>query len=264
MLIWWLWCLETFCQQVLFKGVETKFHPFLTEEHPEVSSKKTTSTIWVFPKIGVPQNGWFMMENPIKMDDLGGKTPYFWNHPFVKNFGNPTPGWLVAWIFVVQPPLGWEQIEKELLGGQKLQGTLTAQVRKPVGHGMGPVVRLGDSHGDSATLRFGAQNWTLAIPRVHETTWKWFLQLSYQKDLGNFLEWRLDSTERKIPWNVFWFWGSPSPGDIPAQGDLAGDAEAQLVRKIASVDHHLPEPWWFELCWSERYLKGNALILLPC
>ena len=27
--------------------------------------------MWVFPEIVVPQNGWFIMENPIKMDDLG-------------------------------------------------------------------------------------------------------------------------------------------------------------------------------------------------
>ena len=26
---------------------------------------------WGFPKIGVPQNGWFIMENPFKMDHLG-------------------------------------------------------------------------------------------------------------------------------------------------------------------------------------------------
>ena len=26
----------------------------------------------VEPKIGVSQNGWFTMKNPIKMDDLGG------------------------------------------------------------------------------------------------------------------------------------------------------------------------------------------------
>ena len=40
--------------------------------------------IWVFPKIMVPQNGWFIRANPIKMDDLGvplfSETPIFEIH----------------------------------------------------------------------------------------------------------------------------------------------------------------------------------------
>ena len=39
--------------------------------HSKIFSK------WVFPKILVPHNGWFTMEKPIKMDDLGGFNPLF-------------------------------------------------------------------------------------------------------------------------------------------------------------------------------------------
>ena len=36
-------------------------------------------SVWVFPEIGVPQNGWFTMENPIKIHDLG--VPLFLETP---------------------------------------------------------------------------------------------------------------------------------------------------------------------------------------
>ena len=40
---------------------------------------RSSNMTWVFPKIVVPQNGWFMMENPLKWIIWGYH--YFWKHP---------------------------------------------------------------------------------------------------------------------------------------------------------------------------------------
>ena len=59
------------------------FHPIVLHVYSQLVTNQTWSTClcrtWVFPKIGVPQNGWFTMEKPIKLMIWGYH--YFWKHP---------------------------------------------------------------------------------------------------------------------------------------------------------------------------------------
>ena len=57
------------------------------ESKPMFNFRRSISatTKWVFPKIGIPQNGWFIMENPIKIGWFGGTT-VFRKHPNQSSF----------------------------------------------------------------------------------------------------------------------------------------------------------------------------------
>ena len=66
--------------------------------------------MWVFPKIGVPQHAWFIMENPIKMgDDLG--VPLFLETPMcIIRF-------LITW-YLLDDFVGWQYELQVLHCGQ--------------------------------------------------------------------------------------------------------------------------------------------------
>jgi len=84
---WWCFCgphlnspspvtLDDGC----FECAGGKWNPQVPEiTPPRKKSTKTWNYIQVFPKIEVPQNGWFIMENPNEMHDLG--VPLFLETP---------------------------------------------------------------------------------------------------------------------------------------------------------------------------------------
>ena len=64
------------------RSLNLSIHPFLlfiAEQEKIQAALSVKEPIWVFPKIGVPQNGWFIMENLVKIDDLG--VPLFLETP---------------------------------------------------------------------------------------------------------------------------------------------------------------------------------------
>ena len=61
--------------------------------------------IWVFPKIGVPSNEWFVRENPSRIDDLGvplfSETPIYVRRAVVGSISISSPHDFSVYIYII-------------------------------------------------------------------------------------------------------------------------------------------------------------------
>ena len=83
---WWYWRWKISSKAVdheTSSSPSSKIPNLITQigghQQPPLQRSLIWSYMGVEPKIGVPQNGWFIRENPIRIDDLEGKSTIFGN-----------------------------------------------------------------------------------------------------------------------------------------------------------------------------------------
>ena len=123
---------------------------------------------------GGPQIGWFTMENPIKMDDLGGKPHYFRKHPYIPTVDGSEI--CVSRSLEVTPlkPDRLDRGKREPLSlpvgaPQPRRIRVIPVVDKPVGAGAGPLVQKQKQGGIKNTWEMNVhhKNWIeIEVPKL--------------------------------------------------------------------------------------------------